>query len=63
VPIEKTEDSNPDILGKGFGVFELLKYRTDALYCIYLIASEQQGLFFSPQQQMKAEQRLKTRMN
>ncbi len=25
VPIEKTEDSNPDILGKGFGGFELPK--------------------------------------
>ncbi len=38
VPIEKTEDSNPDILGKGFGGFELLKYLTPhVLYCILYI--------------------------
>jgi hypothetical protein len=32
VPIEKTEYSNPDILGKGFGGFELLKCSCPILY-------------------------------
>jgi hypothetical protein len=59
VPIEKTEDSNPDNLGKGFGGFELSS--AHVLSCIYLIARDQQGLLFSPQQEMKAEQRLKNK--
>jgi hypothetical protein len=47
------------LLGKGFGGFELSS--AHVLSCIYLIARDQQGLFFTPQQQMKAKQRLKNK--